>query len=332
MTTFYIEKSVRDHPRTAAIMQRQPQADVVDIDRYGQVFNPKAQNFRLQKLNPAWVLAEKSGRKVLPAPYSYGFGSQHNFYFSHMQNCLYDCRYCFLQGMYRSAHYLLFVNYEDFIEELQQTWEAIPRSETVWFYSGYDCDSLALEPLTGFMEFVLPWFADKPNAQLEIRTKSTQIRQLLQQEPLNNVLAAFSFTPSEIHQTLEHGVPSIEKRLQALCKLGDAGWRLGLRFDPMIASPDWETQFEQLLQQLFAALNPEWVENVSIGAFRLPDDFYRNMVKLYPLEPLLADPRLQSRNKMIGYSADQEQALVTHAQQALLRYLPAQKVYPCSYD
>ena len=35
-----------------------------------------------------------------------------------MLNCLYDCRYCFLQGMYRSANYVLYVNYEDFTKDI----------------------------------------------------------------------------------------------------------------------------------------------------------------------------------------------------------------------
>lgn len=332
MKTVYIEQAVRSHPRTAQILERLPQAEVVEIERYGEVFNPKAQNFRLQKTQPAFVLAQKNGKKVLPAPYSYGFGSAHNFYFSHMQNCLYDCRYCFLQGMYRSAHYLLFVNYEDFIDELQSTWEALPKDQTLWFYSGYDCDSLALEPMTGFSEFILPWFADKPNARLELRSKSTQVRHLLEQAPMDNVLAAFSFTPQSVHEPWEAGVPSIEKRLQAMHKLGRQGWRLGLRFDPMIATANWQDDFAALLEQIFSQLDADWIENVSVGAFRLPDDFYRSMSKLYPLEKLLADPRLKSRNKMTGYSQSLEQELVGGALQQLAQYLPAEKVYPCSYD
>ena len=30
-----------------------------------------------------------------------------------MYNCIYDCRYCFLQGMYSSANFVLFVNFEE---------------------------------------------------------------------------------------------------------------------------------------------------------------------------------------------------------------------------
>jgi spore photoproduct lyase len=71
-----------------------------------------------RKQAPALILAKKHGKKVLPAPEGYGFEQGSGFYFSHMLNCLYDCRYCFLQGMYRSAHYILFTNYEDFMHDI----------------------------------------------------------------------------------------------------------------------------------------------------------------------------------------------------------------------
>lgn len=37
-----------------------------------------------------------------------------------MFNCIYDCRYCFLQGMYSSANYVIFVNFEDFDKEIEE--------------------------------------------------------------------------------------------------------------------------------------------------------------------------------------------------------------------
>jgi spore photoproduct lyase len=110
----YIEKQVADHPRTQDICARFPDATRVECDRYGEVFNPNSQDFRLQKRKPSLILAHKHKGRVLEAPGGYGLGSHRNWYFSHMLNCLYDCRYCFLQGMYRSAHYVLHVNYEDF--------------------------------------------------------------------------------------------------------------------------------------------------------------------------------------------------------------------------
>ena len=100
--TIYIEDEVRDHPRTLKICERFPNAVKISCDRYTRVFNNNSQNFRLQKKNPALILARKHKKHVLPTPIGYGIGSERNYYFSHMLNCLYDCRYCFLQGMYLS--------------------------------------------------------------------------------------------------------------------------------------------------------------------------------------------------------------------------------------
>ncbi|MGZ5058118.1 MAG: DNA photolyase, partial [Methylobacter sp.] len=118
--TIYIEEAILQHPRVLDIVARFPQARRVTCARYGEIFNPKAQNFRLQKQQPALILAEKYKHFALPAPVGYGIGAARNYYFSHMLNCLYDCRYCFLQGMYQSANYVLFVNYEDFQQDIRQ--------------------------------------------------------------------------------------------------------------------------------------------------------------------------------------------------------------------
>ncbi|MDD1611585.1 MAG: DNA photolyase, partial [Methylococcaceae bacterium] len=166
--TIYIEENLRNHPRVLEVTARFPEARRIICGRYGEVFNPKAQNFRLQKQRPALILAEKFKNFTLPAPSGYGIGASKNYYFSHMLNCLYDCRYCFLQGMYHSAHYVLFVNYEDFQQDIRRI-AGLHPDEAVHFFSGYDCDSLALEPVTGFAAHFLPFFAELPNAWLELR-------------------------------------------------------------------------------------------------------------------------------------------------------------------
>ena len=63
--TIHIEEQVADHPRTREICTRFPQATQVLCKRYGEVFNPKSQNFRLQKRKPALILARKHDRRVL---------------------------------------------------------------------------------------------------------------------------------------------------------------------------------------------------------------------------------------------------------------------------
>lgn len=47
--TLYIEKMIRNHLRTLTVCNIFPHARKISCQRYSEVFNPKAQNFRLQK-------------------------------------------------------------------------------------------------------------------------------------------------------------------------------------------------------------------------------------------------------------------------------------------
>lgn len=326
--TLYIEKQVADHAHTQDICARFPKATRIHCDRYGEVFNPKSQSFRLQKRRPSLILAHKHHKRVLEAPPGYGLGSNRNYYFSHMLNCLYDCRYCFLQGMYRSAHYVLFVNYEDFEADIDSILSQA-SDEPCWFFSGYDCDSLALEPVSAFVQQFLPFFARRPLAHIELRTKSTQIRSLLKMEPLANAVIAFSFTPQEVYRALEHKVPTLERRLQAMLQLQQAGWQLGLRFDPLIYQHDYQEQYRRLFQQLFSQLHTEQLHSVSLGTFRLPRSYFKNIVQLYPDEPLFAGA-FSASNGMMSYPQALEQEMTAFCSRELLQHIPESLLFPCT--
>jgi len=325
----YIESALRDHPRARRLLDRFDDLPVVEIERYGEVFNRRAQNFRLQKSNPALIVAHKSGRRVLEAPEGYGLGGDHNYYFSHMLNCVYDCRYCFLQGMYQSAHQVVFVNYEDFGAEIERTANE-HGNEPVWFYSGYDCDSLASDPLTRFTEYFVPLIANLDNAWLELRTKSTQVRALLKQPPVERVVTAFSFSDAVSHARLEHGVPAIPRRIDAMRRLLDAGWPVGLRFDPVVYHRDYRAAFVELLEQVFAAIDAARLHSVSLGSFRLTRGHFRRVSRLYPDEPLFAQPLVLDKG-IVGYAREREKEMIEFCESELLRHVPADSYHPCEW-
>ena len=325
--TIYIEEDVADHPRTREILSRFAKATVIYCERYGEVFNRKAQNFRLQKKQPALILARKHKGFVLPSPKQYSIGAKHNYYFSHMLNCLYDCRYCFLQGMFQSAHYVLFVNYEDFLEEID-TLVQKHNNEAVHFFSGYDCDSLALEPITDFTNEFLPFFEKNEHALIELRTKSTQIRNLLKREPINNCVIAFSFTPDKTAKALEHKAPDVNKRLQAIFDLQSAGWQIGLRFDPLIYTKNYADEYTELFNNIFSKLNPDLTHSISLGGFRLPKDYFRKLEKLYPDEKLLSSPFEEEGNN-VGYPEAIRNDMLSFCEDIITKHVPVEKFFPC---
>lgn len=327
--TIYIEEAIATHPKTHSILSRFKTAHKVMCTRYGEVFNPKSQNFREQKKKPALILAKKHGAFVLKTPEKYGIGKKHNFYFSHMLNCIYDCRYCFLQGMYRSAHYVIFVNFDDFQSEIEKTMAKLGQ-ESATFFSGYDGDSLALDQVTHFTSDFTSFFKKHLNHEIELRTKSVNINPLLKCEPSPNVVIAYSLNADLITEKFEHKTPSLEKRLKALHQLQKAGWSVGLRFDPLIYHPDWKNNYANLFRKTFELLDSKKIHSVSLGAFRLPHPVYKTMASLYPDEPLFFH-KLSPRKEGVSYAKEVEEEMREFCEKKLLEQISETTYYPAAF-
>lgn len=111
----YIEEGIKDHVRTKEILAKFPNAIPVLIRHYKDSFNRNSQNFRIQKETPKLILAEKKDQFLYPgSDFSPNFSHQHFYYNTMALNCIYDCEYCYLQGMFPSANLVLFVNWEVF--------------------------------------------------------------------------------------------------------------------------------------------------------------------------------------------------------------------------
>ena len=320
--SIYIETAVVDHPRARSVLRRYPRARVIECSSYAEIFNRRQQNFRAQKSRPALILAEKSAPRLSPVPAGQHLGAPHNYYFSHLLNCPFDCRYCFLQGMFTSANYVLFVNYEAFLEEIADVTRNCDGP--VHVFSGYDCDSLALEPLTRFAEYFVAGFAGMPDATLELRTKSTQIRSLLAQPAHARCIVAMSIAPAGVITRFEHGTPGLEERLGALKRLQQHGWPIGLRFDPLLVFADCEAVYREFFARVFATLDPAAIHSVTLGGLRLPRAFAKRIQRLYPDEALFAT----AFNDTDGvYTADGTGALLRTALDAVSRHVPATRIF-----
>ncbi len=66
------------------------------------------------------------------------------------------------------------------------------------------------------------------------------------------------------HSRLEHGVPSIAKRLDAMRRLMEAGWKVGLRLDPIVYHSNYQVEFKALLEQIFARLDASAIHSVNM--------------------------------------------------------------------
>ena len=215
----------------------------------------------------------------------------------------------FYKGLYLSANFVFFVNFEDFQKEIKQEISSHPQ-DSFTFFSGYDADSLAMDYLSDFTKEFIPFFKQFPNAELEIRTKSLNVQSLLNEEGSKNIVVAYTLSPSTIIKHFEPKTPTLGKRLDRLKKLQNMGYSVGLRFDPIIYHSDFKENYLDLFTRAFHSLDVSMIHSVTLGTFRLPRGVFKQMKKNAPKDKLLATCT-DSGNSMLSYSEETQKNLLS---------------------
>ena len=323
--TIYVEDELKENANAEDIIRRINPKNLILCESYKEVFNKKSQNFKLQKKKPSLILAKKKNNFLLEVPKKYTIGGEKNFYFSHMLNCIYDCRYCFLQGMFDSANYVIFINYKDFLNEIKKKVNQL-KGSSIHFFSGYDCDSLALEPVSHFMKYLINKLDQNSDILLELRTKSTQINFLTNQKVIKNILIAFTLSPNEIIENYEFKTASLKKRIRAIKLLQDIGWKIGLRFDPIIYSVNYKEIYEDFFNSVFNSIDQEKIHSVTIGTLRMPNNFFKKLIKNYPNEHNLFSETKQQK-KLTTYDNGLNEDIINFCKKKIISYIDNEKLY-----
>lgn len=275
----YVEKSVRNHFRTQEILAKFPQARVIEINHYKDVFCRSRQSYTLQHRSQNLILAEKQGELLYEgAQVCQSFGNEYFYYTSCMMNCVFDCEYCYLKGMYPSANIVVFVNLENIFAEVEQ----MLRRHPLYLCVSYDTDLLALEQVIGYAKKWCDFTQKHDNLKIEIRTKCANKLFFQRVRPIQSVIYAFTLSPQAVIEAYEHKTPPLKERLSCASEAIQAGCPVRLCFDPMIYLPEWKKHYEEMLEMVFDAVELAEIIDVSVGTFRVSQDYLKKMRKQEP--------------------------------------------------
>jgi spore photoproduct lyase len=294
----YVEKRVLPHPFTKQILSKFPKSQIIEIEHYKDKFNSYSQNFRAQKNSQKLILAKKE------SPFLYEISDliqrqDTNFlYTTPILNCVYDCHYCFLQGMYPSANIVLFVNLEDFFKEVDKY---LKENSHLFLSISYDTDLLAVENVFGIAKKWIEFAKDKP-LKIEIRTKAINVDKL----PLNkNIILSFSLSPQEIIDKYELHTPSLKARIKAIQKVINMGIKPAITIDPIIKIPNYKTIYKNFIKEVFDNIDYKNIDSVVIGTFRMNSTQFKNIKK----SGLISDIFYYDydvKNGVVSYKDDKE--------------------------
>lgn len=253
-----------------------------------------------------------------------------NYYVVNLiKNCIYDCSYCFLQDFLQNNPALTaYVNIEDLLAELDEVFTAHP-DRTFRVGTGELTDSLALEDVLPYSEQLIPFFNKRPNAVLELKTKSDQIDNLLKQDDPRNIIVSWSINPPNIIEQEEHGTPNLEQRLRAARLCHEKGYKIGIHFDPIILFPGWEEAYAELVRVLFENIPAEGIEWISLGSFRYRPGLKRIIQERHKDTLLLTQEHVPCEDGKYRYLRPLRNRAYAAIRKMLKNHSPDLNVYLC---
>ncbi len=269
-----IEKRALDYPAAQDILEKCADVAVDYIDDWKtQAGRGFSINQRFKDEKNGIILAVKDGALVKSVDRDLYRENPNEFYIIHSMGCPYDCQYCFLFDYLDNQIPTIFVNIDDILRAVETTVNSEDfQTKTALhpgvFHAGEFSDALAFDHLTNLSAPLVQLFGRLENARLELRTKSDNIENLLDLEHRGKTTVSWTFSPQATAKNIEFHTASLDERIAAAKRCQEAGYPIGLRFDPIVYFDDWENGFEDMILCIFAELDPAGIQDCSLGIYR----------------------------------------------------------------
>lgn len=280
-----VEKSIRDLPLTQTVIKRLRGIPVDYINRVKPLPVERAQDsgFNSQQ---TLLLCKNKGRFFEPCPGTKNYLCCLYKILNVATNCHLNCTYCILQAYLNNPFMVLYTNTNEMFKELDEVLSQHPKT-TYRIGTGEYTDSLILDHLTSFTRLVVPYFASRSNAFLELKTKTNIIENLEGLKHKGKTIVSWSLNAEPVIRNEEKSACSLDDRVMAAYQCQKWGYKLGFHFDPLIYYPGWESDYKKVLEKLFRTIETESICWISLGCFRFIPKLKPIIKKRYPESGIL---------------------------------------------
>lgn len=161
--------------------------------------------------------------------------------------CIAMCLYCYLVCNYNKCAYLrIFVNREAMLEKIIKV--SNESDQELVFEIGSNSDLILENSITENLKWTIEEFNKKSKkGYLTFPTKFDMVDDILNIEGKEKIIIRMSVNPKEIIQKIEIGTSPLEKRVKAINKLAENGYKVGIIIAPVIFLDDWKRLYEDLV-------------------------------------------------------------------------------------
>ncbi|MGN1270873.1 MAG: SPL family radical SAM protein [Clostridia bacterium] len=167
--------------------------------------------------------------------------------------CIAMCMYCYLVCNYNKCSYLrIFVNREEMLNKIIEV--ANQSEKELTFEIGSNSDLILENTITHNLEWTIENFKAK-KGYLTFPTKFDMVEPLLNLDNKEKIIIRMSMNPEEIINKVEFGTSRLNNRIEAINKLKEKGYRVGILIAPIILVDNWKELYEELIKKLSEELS-----------------------------------------------------------------------------
>ena len=254
----YYEKEIEKFELGKKLLKQYENISKVIIQNHNNIEElRKKENSEFTKLKKNLIIGIRKTHKFVPNHKTSDFLVPYT-----SSGCTAMCMYCYLVCNYNKCAYLrLFVNREQMLEKIIKT--ANNNDKELTFEIGSNSDLILENTITNNLVWTIENFSNAKKGYLTLPTKFDMVDDIL---PLNHngkIIIRMSVNPEEIINKVEFGTSRLDKRIEAINMLSEAGYKIGIIIAPVILVDNWK----ELYQNLIKKLNVELSEKAKKSAF-----------------------------------------------------------------
>jgi len=246
--------------------------------------------------------------------------------------CIYDCSYCFLQGYQNVPGIIVFYNIEDYLhdENIADLYAGFFDFKRIG--SGEFTDSLIFDDITGSSTEIINYFKKKDNIFFEFKTKSTNIKNLLESGGKENIVAAWSVNSIKISSENEFKTSSLAERLKAAKECALAGFSTAFHLDPIIYYDDWKQGYKETIDMIFDIVPNYSIKWISLGTLRMPPAQKMIIENRFPDTEILNGELILGQDYKLRYDKNLRIEMYRHLNKIIQSKKSKSLVYLCMED
>ena len=249
-TAIYFEKDIANYELGKELLEKYKDVPKIEIENHNNIEEMrKKENKEFTNMKRNLIIGVRKTHKFVENHKTSDFLVPYT-----SSGCTASCLYCYLVCNYNKCSYLrLFVNREQMLDKIIKTANKAERELT--FEIGSNSDLILENSITNNLVWTIENFKNTKKGKLTFPTKFDMVDNILDLDHKGKVTVRMSVNPDYIINRVEFGTSRLNDRIEAINKLKEAGYNVGILIAPVIMVENWKELYLELIKMLDSKLS-----------------------------------------------------------------------------